>query len=149
MKAPGRNPGADSVEFIGRNATLNTIMTAPPPPRAHGGDSDPDPDEALRRVREKRSEVPQLPSVPGLCVRRHVRGVVARMTASAITLGAERELVGKQIRCHIEKGCTCGPNDKCRHPHPVPPQTAASANDGGSDLGMAREPLQVRAGGGR
>ncbi|GAA0897935.1 hypothetical protein ACFQ10_54460 [Streptomyces indonesiensis] len=71
------------------------------------------------------------------------------MAASAITLGAERELVGRQIRCHIEKGCSCGPNDKCRHPHPVPPQTAASANDGDSDLDMARELLQVRAGGGR
>ncbi|MEV6133206.1 ATP-binding protein [Streptomyces violaceusniger] len=184
-------------------------------------------DEALRRVREKRSELPQLPSVPGLRVRRHVRGVVARMTASAVTLGAVRELVGtvpvecgadrkaaenaqlvvselignavrvcgdgvqllveayaaadggvtvivrdprgdllptrrktamdsddaecgrglhlldvlapgwtvgrlpigKQIRCHIEKGCSCGPNDKCRCPHPIPPETAASAND--------------------
>jgi len=28
-------------------------MTSPPPPRAQGGDSDPDMDEALRRVREQ------------------------------------------------------------------------------------------------
>ncbi|NUH42886.1 hypothetical protein HUF15_40420 [Streptomyces samsunensis] len=38
---------------------MSTIMTSPPPPRAHEGDSDPDMDEALRRVKEQegRSEL--------------------------------------------------------------------------------------------
>ncbi|WP_137970505.1 ATP-binding protein [Streptomyces antimycoticus] len=198
------------------------MMTAPPPPRVHVGDSDPSVLEALHRVRHAHQERPQLPTVPGLHARHRVRGFVAQLTAGADTLSALRQLVGtvpvaygahrelaetaqlvvselvsnavracgdgtlllvevsstdtgiaiavhdsagdqlpqrretamdndatesgrglllldvlapgwtavssplgKQVRCHIQKGCTCGPADDCRCPDPTPPETAA------------------------
>ncbi|WP_445520969.1 ATP-binding protein [Streptomyces sp. NEAU-174] len=69
-------------------------MTAPPPPRVHAGDSDPSIPEALHRVRHAHQERPQLPTVPGLHVRHRVRGFVAQMTASPVTLSVVRQLVG-------------------------------------------------------
>ncbi|MGW7620766.1 ATP-binding protein [Streptomyces antimycoticus] len=70
------------------------MMTAPPPPRVHAGDSDPSLIEALHRVQQDRQERPQLPTVPGLHVRHRVRGAVAQVIADADTLSAVRQLVG-------------------------------------------------------
>lgn len=95
MKAPGSHPGAKSVTFPSeRNQTLNTIMTAPPPPRVRVGDSDPSVPEALRRVRNAHRERPQFPTIPGLGLRHRDRGFVARMIASPGTLRAVRQLAG-------------------------------------------------------
>ncbi|GAA1143358.1 hypothetical protein GCM10009577_79200 [Streptomyces javensis] len=69
-------------------------MTAPPPPRVHAGDSDPSIPEALHRVRQDRQERPHLPTVPGLHARHRVRGAVAQVSASPVTLSAVREMVG-------------------------------------------------------
>ncbi|MER8160004.1 hypothetical protein [Streptomyces sp. NPDC094472] len=88
---------------------MSTIMTAPPPPRAYEGDSGPDLNEALLcAVRELGSTVP-------------VECGADRQAAEDAQLVVS-ELIGKQVRCHVEKGCTCGPG--CRCPHPIPPETA-------------------------